>query len=140
MKSLLLLLLLLLTLLPATYAQPSGIVHGVVTDESGALVQGATVTVSNAAGPVKSGRAGDDGSYSINGVPPGQYTVQAALPGFHQAQPIAVDLSASPNVTANLQLQVAAEKQEVTVQENPGPQVSVDPSQNAGALVLRHRR
>ncbi len=137
MKSLLLLLLLLLTLLPATYAQPSGIVHGVVTDESGALVQGATVTVSNAAGPVKSGRAGDDGSYSINGVPPGQYTVQATLPGFHQAQPMAVDLSASPNVTANLQLQVAAEKQEVTVQENAGPAVSVDPSQNAGALVLR---
>src|ERR1700722_6184201 len=137
MKSLLLLLLLLLTLLPATYAQPSGIVHGVVTDESGALVQGATVTVSNAAGPVKSGKAGDDGSYSINGMPPGQYTVQATLPGFHQAQPVAVDLSASPNVTANLQLQLAAEKQEVTVQENAGPAVSVDPSQNAGALVLR---
>jgi hypothetical protein len=137
MKSLLLLLLLLLTLVPATYAQPSGIVHGVVTDESGALVQGATVTVSSAAGPVKSGKAGDDGSYSINGVPPGQYTVQATLPGFHQAQPVAVDLSASPNVTANLQLQVAAEKQEVTVQENAGPAVSVDPSQNAGALVLR---
>src|SRR5580698_5752506 len=137
MKPLLLLLLLLLTLLPATYAQPTGIVHGVVTDESGALVQGATVTVSSAAGPVKSGKAGDDGSYSINGVPPGQYTVQATLPGFHQAQPVAVDLSASPNVTANLQLQVAAEKQEVTVQENAGPAVSVDPSQNAGALVLR---
>src|SRR5580698_5049487 len=137
MKPLLLLLLLLLTLLPATYAQPTGIVHGVVTDESGALVQGATVTVSSAAGPVKSGKAGDDGSYSINGVPPGQYTVQATLPGFHQAQPIPVDLSASPNVTANLQLQVAAEKQEVTVQENAGPAVSVDPSQNAGALVLR---
>ena len=137
MKPLLLPLLLLLTLLPATYAQPTGIVHGIVTDESGALVQGATVTVSNAAGPVKSGKAGDDGSYSINGVAPGQYTVQATLPGFHQAQPLAVDLTASPNVTANLQLQVAAEKQEVTVQENAGPAVSVDPSQNAGALVLR---
>jgi hypothetical protein len=137
MKPLLLLLLPLLTLLPATYAQPSGIVHGVVTDESGALVQGATVTVSNAAGPVKSGTAGDDGSYSINGVPPGKYTVQATSPGLHQAQPLAVDLTASPNVTANLQLLVAAEKQEVTVQENAGPAVSVDPSQNAGALVLR---
>src|SRR3984957_9700893 len=112
MKSLLLLTLLLLTLLlPTTYAQPAGLVHGVVTDESGALVQGAKVTVSNAAGPVKSATAGDDGSYSINGVPPGKYTVQAASPGLQQAQPFAVDLTASPNATANLQLGVAAEKQ-----------------------------
>src|SRR5277367_2045743 len=109
MKSLLLLLLLLLTLLPATYAQPSGIVHGVVTDESGALVPGATVTVSNAAGPVKSGKAGDDGSYSIVGVPAGQYKIQATSPGLQQPQPLAIDLSASPTVTANLQLRVAAE-------------------------------
>src|SRR5580698_4525619 len=137
MKPLLLLLLLLLTILPATYAQPSGIVHGVVTDESGALVPGAKVTVSNAAGPVKTGTAGNDGSYSINGIPSGQYNVVATSPGLQQAQPFAVDLSASPNATANIQLQVAAEKQEVTVQENAGPQVSVDPSQNAGALVLR---
>src|ERR1700679_670623 len=115
MKPLLLLLLLLLTFLPATYAQPTGVVHGVVTDESGALVQGATVTVSNGAGPVKSATAGYDGSYSINGVVPGKYTVQATSPGLHQAQPLAVDLKVSPNVTANLQLQVAAEKQEVTV-------------------------
>jgi len=142
MKSLLLLLLLLLTLLPAANAQPSGIVpsamvHGVVTDESGALVPAATVTVSNAAGPVKSGTASDDGNYSINGLAPGRYTIQASAPGLKQTRPTVVDLSASPSATANLQMQVVAEKQEVTVQENSGPAVSVDPSQNVGALVLR---
>jgi hypothetical protein len=137
MKSLSLLLLLLLTLLPTTYAQPPGVVHGVVTDESGALVPHANVTVSNAAGPVKTGTSGDDGNYSISGLAPGQYTVQASSPGLQQAKPFAVDLTASPNATANLQMQVVAEKQEVTVQENAGPQVSVDPSQNAGALILR---
>ena len=144
MKALLLLLLLLLTLLPPlTFlapmlpAQAAASVRGAVTDESGAVIPGAKVTVSNTAGPVKSGTAGDDGSYSIPGLAPGKYTIQAASPGLQQAQPFAVDLTASPNVTANLQLQVAAEKQEVTVQENPGPAVNVDPSQNAGALVLR---
>ena len=104
MKPLLLLLLLLLTLLPATYAQPTGIVHGVVTDESGALVPGATVTVSNAAGPVKSGTAGDDGTYSISGVPPGKYTVQATSPGLHQAQPFdgrSDGVAQSPQPTCN---------------------------------------
>ena len=137
MKSLLSLPLLLLTLLPAAYAQPTGIVHGAVTDESGAVIPHAKVTVSNPSGPVKTGVSGDDGNYSISGLAPGQYTVQAASPGLQQAKPLAVDLSASPNATANLQLQVVAEKQEVTVQENAGPQVSVDPSQNAGALILR---
>jgi hypothetical protein len=144
MKALLLLLLLLLTLLPPlTFlapmlpAQAAASVHGAVTDESGAVIPGAKVTVSNTAGPVKSGTAGDDGSYSIPGLAPGKYTIQAASPGLQQAQPFAIDLTAAPTVTANLQLQVAAEKQEVTVQENPGPQVSVDPSQNAGALILR---
>ncbi len=137
MKSLLLLLLLLLTFLPATYAQTPGTVHGVVTDESGALVPHATVTVSNASGPVKSATSGDDGTYSISGVPAGKYTIQASAPGLKQTQPTQLDLSASPSATANLQVQVVAEKQEVTVQENAGPAVSVDPSQNAGALVLR---
>jgi hypothetical protein len=135
---LLLLLLLLLTLLPpAMLAQPAATVHGAVTDESGAVIPGAKVTVSTTAGPVKSGTAGDDGSYSITGLQPGKYSILATSPGLQQAQPFAIDLTGSPTVTANLQLQVAAEKQEVTVQENPGPAVSVDPSQNAGALVLR---
>jgi Carboxypeptidase regulatory-like domain len=136
MKPLLLLLLLLLTVLPAMHAQPSAILHGVVTDESGAVIPGAHVTVSNATGPVKSVVSSDNGDYSIAGLSPGKYTVSAASPGLQQIQPMAIDLSGS-GATANLQLTVAAEKQEVTVQENSGPAVSVDPSQNAGALVLR---
>ncbi len=122
MKSLLLLLLLLLTLLPTTYAQPAGVVHGVVTDESGALVPGAKVTVSNAAGPVKSAIAGNDGAYSVAGLDAGTYTVQATLPGFQQMKPASVDLAGgTQTATLDLQLTVAAEKQEVTVQENAGP-------------------
>src|ERR1700733_10708182 len=138
MKSLLLLLLLLLTLLTTTYAQSTGVVHGVVTDESGALVPGAKVTVSNAKGPVKSVTAAGDGNYSVTGFPPRSYLVQAASPGLVQPQPAPVDVRGGVQpATLNLQLRVAEEKQEVTVQENPGPSISVDPSQNAGALILR---
>ena len=118
--------------------QIGGTLHGVVTDESGALVPGAKVTISNETGPVKIGTASNDGSYSIAGVPPGKYTVVASSPGLVQLQPAPVDISGGLQLLAlNLQLHVAAEKQEVTVQENAGPSVSVDPSQNAGALVLR---
>src|ERR1700732_2231493 len=123
----------------AMFGQPgSGVVRGVVTDESGALVPGARVTVSNASGPVKSVTGADNGNYSITGLPPGKYTVQASSPGLVQFQPATVDVSGGLQPAAlNLQLRVAAEKQEITVQENTGPTVSVDPTQNAGALVLR---
>ncbi len=129
---------LLLSSALAIYAQPSGSLHGAITDESGAVIPGARVTVSNSAGPVKSATSGDDGSYSITGLQSGQYTVQASSPGLEQAQPATVNIPSGPQAIAlNLQLRVAAEKQEVTVQENPGPMLSVDPSQNAGVLVLR---
>ena len=137
MSKKLLALLLFLTSSLALHAQQLGILHGTVMDESGALVPGAKVTVSNAAGPVKSATSGDDGSYSIAGLVPGKYTVQASSPGLVQFQPATVDIATGGTATLDLKLRVAAEKQEVTVQENVGPMVSTDPSQNAGALVLR---
>src|SRR5581483_11548486 len=138
MKSLFLLLLVLFALAAAVYAQPAGVLHGTVTDESGALVPGATVTVSDAAGATKSATAASDGSYSVSGLSAGSYSVKAAAPGLQQIKPVTVELrGGTQTATADLQLTVAAEKQEVTVEENAGPQVSVDPSQNAGALVLR---
>jgi hypothetical protein len=119
-------------------SQPTGILHGAITDESGALVPGAKITVSNAAGPVKIGASGDDGSYSISGLAPGTYTVQVSSPGLAQIAPATADFSGGVrSVNLDIQLRVVLEKQEVTVQENTAPQVSTDPSQNAGALVLK---
>jgi Carboxypeptidase regulatory-like domain len=122
----------------ALYAQPTGIIHGVITDESGALVPGAKITVSNASGPVKTATSGDDGAYSIAGLAPGTYTVQATSPGLVQIAPATVDFSGGVrSASLDIAMRVSLEKQEVTVQENAGPQVSTDPSNNAGQLTLR---
>ena len=133
------LLLLLLIAVLSLYGQTgTGILHGVITDESGALVPGAKVTVSNQSGPVKTATAASDGSYSIAGLAPGTYSVQASSPGLVQFQPATADFNGGlRSVELNVQLRVSLEKQEVTVQENSGPSVSVDPAQNAGALILR---
>jgi hypothetical protein len=114
----------------------TGSIKGAITDESGALVPGAKVTASTPSGVVKATTSGNDGSYVLNGLPAGKYNVQAASPGLSQIQPALVDVSDAP-VNLNIPLRVVLEKQEVTVQENTGPTISVDPSQNAGALVLR---
>jgi Carboxypeptidase regulatory-like domain len=121
----------------AIQAQPTGIIHGVITDESGALVPGAKITVSNPAGPVKTATSGDDGAYSIVGVPPETYTVTATSPGLAQIAPASVDFSGGVrSATLNIQMRVSLERQEVTVQENAGPQISTDPANNAGQLTL----
>src|SRR5215469_14386423 len=131
------LLLLCSILAPSLVAQPlSGTIRGLITDESGALVPGAKVTATGPGGILKATTTRDDGTYVIQGLAPGKYDVQASSPGLTQLQPASVDLS-SGAATVNIQLRVALEKQEVTVQENSGPQVSTDPANNAGALILR---
>jgi hypothetical protein len=118
------------------FAQDIGTLRGVVADGSGALVPGAQVKISNETGIVKAATAGDDGSYTVNGLAAGKYTVQASSPGMTQTEPATVEVSGGV-VTLNLTLRVVLEKQEITVQENVGPQVTTDPSQNAATLVMR---
>ena len=113
----------------------TAILRGIATDESGAVVPGAKVTVSGPSGPVKITTTGADGSYTVAGLPPGVYTVQAAAPDLAMGQPAKVTLSGAA-LTLNLQLKVASTVQQVTIQEDAGPQITTDPSNNASALVL----
>src|ERR1035438_5319441 len=126
------------SLFPAAFAQraPLATLKGVITDESGALVPGAKVTATDAAGVAKAAISGTDGSYALTGLPAGQYTVEAASPGMAQSQATVMSLNDGV-ATANITMRVAEFKQEITVQESSGPQVSTDPSQNADALVMR---
>jgi hypothetical protein len=123
----------------AALAQSAGIVRGQVADESGAVIPGAKVTVSTPAGVVKAVTTGADGSYVVTGLADGSYIVVAASPGLKQLQPAKVDVSGTPK-TVNLVLTVTLEKQEVTVTgESQGSTVSVEASNNAGAIVLKQQ-
>src|SRR5437773_602938 len=110
--------------------------RGQVTDESGAVIPGAKVTLKGPSGFVKISTAGNDGAYSFTGLTPGSYTVQASAPELAMPQPAKINLRTG-NQSLNLQLKVAATTQQVTIQEQSGPTVSPDPSNNASALVLR---
>ena len=48
--------------------------RGTVTDESDAIVQGATITLTNSAGVARAAVTGNDGSYSMTGIPTCEYT------------------------------------------------------------------
>ena len=113
----------------------TGTVKGTLTDDSGAVIPAATVTLSGN-GTTANAQSQADGSYTFSGVRPGSYTVNVNFPGF---QPVAkpVTVSAGGSVQVPIQLALVTEKQEVTVQAEPGPTVSVEPDNNATALTIK---
>src|SRR5947208_15537271 len=116
----------------ALFAQ-TGTLRGSVTDESGAIVPGAKITLTASSGTVNTAVAGADGSYSFTGIAPGDYVAQASAPDL--ATP-PLKLTIRPGVqTLNLQLKVAALAQQVTV-EDRAVTVTPEPANNASATVL----
>ena len=55
------------------FAQTTGAVKGTLQDESGAVIPAITVTLTGN-GATKTAQSQADGSYSITGLAPGQYT------------------------------------------------------------------
>jgi hypothetical protein len=95
-------------------------------------VPGATVTLSSG----KTAVTGSDGGYVLSGLQPGSYTVQVSAHGLALSQPAHIALKAGVQ-RLNLQLQLAALSEKVTVNDAPGAAVTPDPSANASAVVLR---
>lgn len=110
--------LLLLALLPAClYAQrPTGTVAGVITDASGAVVPRASVTIVNKANQFTSRKVtSGTGVYNASGLLPGMYEVRVETPGF-KTHVVELKVEVGRVTTANVQLQVGAVTQRVTVQ------------------------
>jgi hypothetical protein len=110
--------------------------RGQVTDQAGALVPGAKITVTGPGDHVQSTTADGNAAYSFTGLAPGDYTVSGSAPDLITPRSTAISLRSGVQ-TLNLQLDVVTTTQHVVVQDNTGPTVTVDPSNNAGALVLR---
>jgi hypothetical protein len=117
------------------YAQ-TAILRGQVTDESGAVIPGAKVSLTAAGRSVKATTADGTGSYTFAGLTPGDYSVQASAPELAQAQPASIALKPGTQLL-NLMLRVASMAEKVTVAESGGPAVSTESSNNASAVVLR---
>ncbi len=101
--------------LPAV-ASDTAIVIGIVTDDSGAAVPGATVTARNVnTGVARTVVTIADGHYRIPVLPPGQYEFTVELPGFSRVRRSGVNLSLGSEVTLGFQLKPAAVTEELTV-------------------------
>ena len=71
------------TALPVMAQNPTGSIRGVITDQHGAVIQNATVTVTNkATGDSRKINAGSDGIYAVENLLPGEYDVKVEAQGF----------------------------------------------------------
>src|SRR4029077_12293848 len=78
---------------------------------------------------------GNDGSYTLAGLPPGDYTMEASASGLVLPEPMRVTLSTGVRAL-NLQMKVAATRQEITVQESDAT-VNTDAASNASAVTIK---
>jgi hypothetical protein len=105
-----------LILVPAVWAQYGSSVEGVITDQSGAAVAGATVTATNQATQVsRNTQTNGSGFYRIAGLPPGNYSVVAAATSFKNQTTPNVIVAAEAVRGLNLSLQPGGAQESVTV-------------------------
>ena len=103
-------------LAPAAFAQVSatGNVYGTVTDESGAVLPGATATLSGALGS-RSTTSGANGEFRFLNVDHGTHKLSVSLTGFSSVSRD-VTVNAGTNVNVPFTLKVAAVAETITVQ------------------------
>lgn len=96
-------------------------IAGTVTDETGAVVPKATVTVTNTDKDVvvKTSITDSSGNYSVPYLQVGHYSITITAGGFRKFVQQGIELHASDRYTANAQLQVGQSSQEVTVESAP---------------------
>ncbi|HEX7779137.1 MAG TPA: TonB-dependent receptor, partial [Vicinamibacterales bacterium] len=99
-------------LLPAaTFAQQTGSVSGVILDQTGGVMPGATVTLSGPQLPSARTIVSDgNGAYRFQLLLPGQYTVVVELSGFRQvSRAVVVDVDRDTRLDITLGLAAATE-------------------------------
>src|SRR5438309_883463 len=91
-----------------------GTLSGVTRDTTGALLPNTSITLTNeATGEVRTGKTKSDGTYRLEGLPPGRYTVTFEEPGFETKRALGVVVNPSVVSSYDVVLPVGAAKNEI---------------------------
>lgn len=106
----------------AAAQNPTGVIDGIVRDQTGQPVPGVTV-VANSPSLIQKDQtvtSNTEGFYRLQLLPPGAYIVRFELQGFQTVQREGLIVSAGQTTTANIAMSVAAVQESVTVRgESP---------------------
>jgi hypothetical protein len=103
----------------AVFGQSTAQVSGAVKDQTGAVLPGVEVTMTQTETGLKRTTVTDEtGSYSLPSLPVGPYRLEASLPGFRLYAQTGIVLQVNSNPAINIVLQVGQVSDEVEVQAN----------------------
>ena len=98
------------------FAQANSAITGVVTDQTGAVVSGAKITVTNpATGEVRTATSGGTGLYEVPGLNAGNYDLKVTAKGFESFAQTGIVVNISASFRVDVKLTVGAESQTITV-------------------------
>ena len=104
---------------PALMAQTgsTGALTGTITDPSGAVISGATVTATNiATGAERTDTTTSDGVFKFSLLSPGNYRVRISASGFKTAEAASVTVNVADTAVLNHSLEIGAQSVQVTVE------------------------
>jgi hypothetical protein len=108
--------LLLLFLIASPAAAQTATLTGLVQDETGAAIAGATAELLNpTTGQTRTILTGSDGNYSFPALQPAAYTLKVSAPGMTSVTVRGVELQVDQIGRRNVTLSVAAVSQEITI-------------------------
>jgi hypothetical protein len=100
-------------------ATNTGTVVGTVTDQSGAAVSGAVITLTDlATNEVHTEKTAKSGQYVVVNLPPGEYRITATKEGFSVAEVLSETVTVGSQSNANFKLMVGAVNETVEVTES----------------------
>src|SRR5258708_2109569 len=108
----------------------TGSIQGTVTDTTGALVSGASVTaVNSATGTSRSATSSESGAFSIPALAVGEYAVTVEKTGFAPVKFNNVDVTVALTLPLNARLTLGTVAETVDVSGSPSAPIETDTSQ-----------
>ncbi|MGA9425467.1 MAG: TonB-dependent receptor [Terracidiphilus sp.] len=113
-----------------------GTITGVLNDQTGAVIPGAQVTLTDQnRGYLFHATSDGEGRYLYRSIPPGVYSVTAEAPGFEKSMRTGIRVDVNQNATANFSLKVSSSTQSIEV--NAQTRVLDDEDATTGLVVDR---
>src|SRR5215831_19444192 len=114
--------------------QATGIISGVATDSTGAVLQGVKVVLVEPDGFVRETTTDDSGSYFFAGLKPGEYTLTVSAKNFAEQKFQNISVSANEKVPLDFSLQPAKTTEQVNVVGNSLGHAEVETATVSGTI------
>ena len=118
-------------------AQQTASISGSVSDQTGAVVAGAVVALSGAAGTNLTATSDAQGNYKVKDLPPGTYTMTVSAPGFKLFRSDNLTLTFSQELALDVSLEPAGETTNVTVEEHKTAEVETENAEVSGTITQK---